>query len=124
MGTLQYDGVLIEFDDRVLAHIQIVITQKIRRGESFLMSWRDSVDYGNGHSAVWIHPAQNLFFKFSGGRNPAINDLWVAELFESANSSRGMLVSKEPDGSGNGARLAEGHAVTRPVMRPHVKPQQ
>ena len=30
MGTLQYDGVLVEFDDRLLAHLQIVIVQKIQ----------------------------------------------------------------------------------------------
>ena len=57
MGTLQYDGVLVEFDDRLLAHLQIVIVQKIRRGESFLMSWRDAAETGDGHSAIWIHPA-------------------------------------------------------------------
>jgi hypothetical protein len=121
MGSLQYDGVLVEFDDRVLAHLQIVIIQKIRRGESFLMSWRDSVETGNGHSAIWVHPAQNLYFKFSGGRHPSINEAWVTELLESANSSRGLLVTREPDPSGNGARLAEGRATKRSAVPPHVK---
>lgn len=95
MGTLQYDGVLVEFDDRLLAHLQIVIVQKIRRGESFLMSWRDSIETGNGHSAIWIHPTQNLYFKFSGSRSPAINQDWLEQLLLSANSSRGLLVMKE-----------------------------
>ncbi|MGI9824459.1 ATP-dependent DNA ligase [Agromyces sp. Marseille-Q5079] len=122
MGTLQYDGVLVEFDDRLLAHLQIVIVQKIRRGESFLMSWRNSVETGSGHSAIWIHPAQNLYFRFSGGRPPSINDAWVEDLFESANSSRGLVVTKEPAVTGDGARrLAEGRAAKRPAVPPHVK---
>lgn len=95
MGTLQYDGVLVEFEDRMLAHLQIVIVQKIRRGESFLMSWRDATETGSGHSAIWIHPSQSLYFKFSGSRNPAINQEWLEQLLLSANSSRGLLVIKE-----------------------------
>jgi len=95
VGTLQYDGILIEFDDRLLAHLQIVIVQKIRRGESFLMSWRDSSETGSGRSAIWIHPTQNLYFKFYGSRPSAINLEWVEELMNSANSPRGLLVMAE-----------------------------
>ena len=123
MGTLQYDGVLVEFDDRLLAHLQIVIVQKIRRGESFLMSWRDSNDTGDGHSAIWVHPAQNLYFKFAGGRNPAINEEWLRQLTDSANSARGMLVTKEPvAGSSDDERHpAEGRASRRPTVPPPRK---
>jgi hypothetical protein len=95
VGTLQYDGVLVEFEDRLLAHLQIVIVQKIRRGESFLMSWRDAAETGDGHSAIWIHPAQNLYFKFAGSKVPAINTEWLEELTLSANSPRGLLVIRE-----------------------------
>jgi hypothetical protein len=95
MGTLQYDGVLVEFDDRLLTHLQIVIVQKIRRGESFLMSWRDSTETGDGHSAIWIHPSQNLYFKFSGSKTPSINQEWLDRLMLSANGARGLLVMRE-----------------------------
>ena len=56
MGTLRYNGSVVEFDDRLLAHLQIVIVEKIRRGEAFLMSWSDTAGTGDGHSAIWIHP--------------------------------------------------------------------
>ena len=123
MGTLQYDGVLVEFDDRVLAHLQIVIVQKIRRGESFLMSWRDSADTGDGHSAIWIHPAQNLYFKFSGSRSPSINPEWIEHLTASANSSRGLLVMREGVSADmpTDADIAEGNASMRPEPPPRVK---
>jgi hypothetical protein len=124
MGTLQYDGVLVEFEDRLLAHLQVVIIQKIRRGESFLMSWRDSVETGGGHSAIWIHPSQNLYFKFAGGRAPSINPDWVAQLMLSANSARGLLVMREGSDAdaATDADVAQGETVERPAVRPKVKP--
>jgi hypothetical protein len=96
MGTLQYNGSRVEFDDRLLAHLQIVIVQKIRRGESFLMSWGDEAETGEGHSAIWIHPTHNLYFTFTRGKNPRINRAWLSELTNSANSARGLLVTEEP----------------------------
>ncbi|WP_312855081.1 DUF7882 family protein [Agromyces agglutinans] len=121
MGTLQYDGVLIEFDDRVLAHLQLVIVQKLRRNESFVMSWRDAQETGNGHSSVWVHPAQNLYFKFSGGRHPAINRDWLEQLMESANSARGLVITAEPDSAASGpVRPATSPGASR---RPAVPPQ-
>ena len=41
------------------------------------MSWRDSSDTGEGHSAIWIHPSQNLYFRFMGSKSPAINQEWI-----------------------------------------------
>lgn len=104
MGTLQYNGSVVEFDDRLLAHLQIVIVEKIRRGEAFLMSWSEKAETGDGHSAIWIHPTHNLHFTFVHGRNPRINRAWLSELTNSANSTRGLLVTEEPVESDIGAR--------------------
>lgn len=38
MGSIAYAGAVIEFEDRLLTHLHVVITQKFRRGESFPMS--------------------------------------------------------------------------------------
>lgn len=95
MGSLQYDGVIIQFEDRLLAHLQIVIVQKLRRGESFLMSWKDSNEVGDGRSAIWLHPVQPLYFKFFGSRAATINPQWLESLTDSANSSRGLVVTEE-----------------------------
>ncbi len=107
MGSLTYDRVTVEFDDRILAHLQIVIVQKLRRGESFLLSWRNAAEAGDGRSSAWLHPAIPLYFKFSGGQPPSINPLWLAQLTRSANSSQGLVATGEeramsdPDGSGH-----------------------
>jgi hypothetical protein len=95
MGSLTIDGVVVQFEDRVLTHLQIVIVQKLRKGESFLMSWRDADSVGDGRSSAWIHPSLSLYFKFSGSRVPAINREWLASLMTSANSSQGLIVTSE-----------------------------
>jgi hypothetical protein len=123
VGTLQYDGVLVEFEDRLLAHLQIVIVQKIRRGESFLMSWRDAAETGDGHSAIWIHPAQNLYFKFSGSKVPNINQEWLDQLTLSANSARGLLVMREGSTAAapTDADIASGKNIGKPNPAARIK---
>ena len=95
MGSISYDGLVVVVDDRTLTHLQIVIVNKLRRGEAFLMSWRDSVEAGSGRSAIWMHPQVLIYFKFDGSRVPAINERWLHELADSAESSRGLVVTTE-----------------------------
>ncbi len=97
MGKFTYDSTLVvDFDDRVLAHLQIVIGAKLRRNESFYFSWRDDSAVGNGRSVVWLHPAISIVYKFHGGRPPAINRTWIEELMATANSSAGLRIVPEP----------------------------
>jgi len=98
MGSLIYDSstIEIEFDDRTLEHLQIVIATKLRRRESFFFSWRDSQKVGDGRSSLWLDPSIPLYFKYSGGRVPSISRSWLAELTTSANSSSGLVLTDEP----------------------------
>ena len=95
MGTIRYDGERIEFEDRLLAHLQIVIVQKLRRGDSFLMSWVNSLAIGSGRSAIWFDRTIPLRFGFAGSRSPTINRDWLERLEASANSSTGLVVTGE-----------------------------
>jgi hypothetical protein len=95
MGSISYDGLVVAVDDRTLTHLQIVIVNKLRRGDAFLMSWKDSMDAGSGRSAIWLHPQVLIYFKFDGSRVPAINERWLRELADSAESSRGLVVTTE-----------------------------
>ena len=95
MGSLTYDGTIIQFDDRVLTHLQIIIVQKLTRGESFLMSWKDGSTVGDGRGAIWLAPTIPLYFKFLGSRVPNINQEWLMELGKSAESSTGLIVTDE-----------------------------
>ena len=97
MGKLTYDHSLtIEFDDRVLAHLQIVIGMKLRRNEAFYFSWKDDQRVGDGRTTIWVHPTIPLVFKYYGSRMPAVNREWIAVLEHSANTSQGLHIVEEP----------------------------
>ena len=97
MGKLIYGPTMtVEFDDRVLAHLQIVIGAKLRRGESCYFSWRDEARSGGGRTTLWLHPAMQLGYKYYGGHPPNINHAWVDLLMLSANTAAGLRLVPEP----------------------------
>ncbi|WP_104082981.1 ATP-dependent DNA ligase [Cryobacterium sp. Y11] len=98
MGTLLYgnQGIVINFDDRALTHLQIVISTKLRRRESFIFTWSDSADEGSGRSAIWLDPTSTLHYRYFGSRTPAINREWIEALMLSANSTGGLVLIAEP----------------------------
>jgi hypothetical protein len=109
MGSITYDGLVIEIDDRTLTHLQIVIVNKLRHGDGFLMSWKDSAAVG-GRRGIWLDRTIPLRFKFEGSRVPAINQQWLDQLMASADSSRGLIVTSE---NGHLDGLAVGDAGKR-----------
>ncbi|UTT61565.1 ATP-dependent DNA ligase [Microcella humidisoli] len=97
MGTLTYDSTLsADFDDRTLAHLQMVMGAKLRRNEAFYFSWKDDHSIGNGRSVIWMHPTIPISFKFFGSRPPAINREWIDELMLLANTPSGLYLVPEP----------------------------
>jgi hypothetical protein len=98
MGKLLYSSaaIEIEFDDRALAHIQIVVSAKLRRGEKFFFSWQDNISVGSGRSSIWLEQSIPLYFKFSGSRPVAINRAWLEALMTTANSASGLAFTPEP----------------------------
>lgn len=106
MGKFLYDAaVKVEFDDRLLAHLQIVISQKLRRGESFIFTWRNDASLGDGRTAVWLHPNASLVYKYHGSRQPALNRAWLEALTYAANSTSGLYLVPEPEGPATGEAL-------------------
>jgi hypothetical protein len=97
MGTLFYGAgrLAINFDDRVLAHLQIVISTKLRRQEYFMLNWRDDESVGDGRSSIWISPHTDLHFKYAGGRFPEIDRAWIEALSVSAASPLGLQLRDE-----------------------------
>lgn len=97
MGKFSYNTqVSATFDDRLLAHLQIVIGTKLRRAEPFFFTWKDDVSLGSGRTSLWIHPGASLTFKFSGNRQPQINRAWLEVLTSAANSPTGLYIISEP----------------------------
>jgi hypothetical protein len=83
----------IEIEDRALVHVQLVIVAKLRRAESFTLSWAAVGE--DTRSTVWIHPAIPLQFQFDTIVSPEVNGRWLQEL--NAGAARGDLrVTDEP----------------------------
>ncbi|MFS0793868.1 ATP-dependent DNA ligase [Microbacterium sp. 1P10AE] len=100
VGKFIYDGdIKVEFEDRLLAHLQAVIMAKVRRGESFPFTWKDDISIGGGRTTVYVHPNVSLVFKYHGSRNPQLSSSWLHALTYNANSGRGLYVIPEPDES-------------------------
>ncbi|WP_188743736.1 hypothetical protein [Agromyces bauzanensis] len=97
MGTLYYgeSGTPIGIDDRALAHLKVAITTKLRRGESFTLSWQHPADQARGRSTLWLHPSIALRFVFDDPEMPELSRDWVEELMRSANSTGGIMLVEE-----------------------------
>ncbi|QAY72333.1 hypothetical protein ET445_02260 [Agromyces protaetiae] len=116
MGTLYYgdSGTPIGIEDRALAHLKVAITTKLRRGESFTLSWVHPEGDPLGRSTLWLHPAIPLRFVFNEAQRPELSRPWVEELMRSANSTGGIELVPEhldtdaPDVDGD----AQGVAAT------------
>ena len=100
MGTIQYgNGDEIHIEDRALAHLKIVIATKLRRNESFTLSWRHPDGEPVGRSTIWLHPSIPLRFTFTTPEAPELNARWIQDLMQSASSSGGItLVDEVLDG--------------------------
>lgn len=97
MGVLYYGGSTspIRIEDRALAHLKFVITTKLRRGESFTMSWPHRDDEPAGRSSIWLHPAVPLRFVFEEPVGPELDRRYLANLAAAANSSGGIRLTAE-----------------------------
>jgi hypothetical protein len=96
MGRFIYDttATAVDIDDRTLAHLRIVVMNKLRRSEPFMFDVE--VGDGSGRRSFWIHPSVPLQFHFFGSRQPRINRLWIEELMQAASGPTGLTILPEP----------------------------
>jgi hypothetical protein len=120
VGTIYYGGSAtpIHIEDRALAHLKVVIATKLRRNESFTVSWQHPDDQPRGRSTLWLHPSIPLRFVFDDPEPPDLSREWIEELASSANSSGGILLIAEHFDTGpvpvidaNGDVVEEGVAL-------------
>lgn len=97
MGMLHYgeSTAPIHIEDRALAHLKVAIATKLRRNESFTLSWRHADGDPEGRSTIWLHPAIPLRFVFDDVEAPQLNLKWVEQLMHTANSSGGIQLVDE-----------------------------
>lgn len=95
MGTLHYGTTSFEMDDRLLAHLQLIIGVKLRRGEPFFMSWKAKASTGHGRHAVWIDNGVAIHCEYAGGTQPQLNMAWAERLADLASKGGGLIVQAE-----------------------------
>ena len=83
-----------DIDDRTLAHLRVVIMNKLRRSESFMFDL--AMSDGSGSRSFWISPSVPIQFQFSGSRTPRINRAWVEQLMAAASGPKGLAIIPEP----------------------------
>jgi hypothetical protein len=96
MGSLYYGGSEpIHIEDRALAHLKVVVATKLRRNESFTLTWKHPEGDSEGRSTVWLHPSIPLRFVFDETETPVLSRRWIEDLAHSASSSGGITLVDE-----------------------------
>ncbi len=96
MGTLFYGAsrTPIRIDDRILHHLRLVATSKLRRNEPFVISWHHAAETGGGRSSIWVHPACDLHYKFDGNTPAAVDQDLIEAMSLAANAARGIEIDE------------------------------
>ncbi len=98
MGCIIYGSGIerrLDVDDRTLAHVKAVVVMKLRRNESFLLSWQWQSQQGRRIS-LWMHPAIPLQFELDTLEPIELNRAWLEELMVSTNSRGDLDIGMEP----------------------------
>lgn len=99
MGTLEYVTAqhIAEIDDRTLAHLQIVICNKLRRDERFTLTLSPTEGASGPKSVLWLTSSLPLRFTYSSPEPQIINRAWLNVLADAAFSSAGLRLIPEPE---------------------------
>ncbi|MEX8032891.1 hypothetical protein AB6V29_07660 [Microbacterium sp. 20-116] len=110
----------ISIDDRMLAHVKVVVATKLRRGESFTLSWVHGQDEPTGRSTIWLQPSIPLRFVFDSEQPEALDQNLLKRMANDANSSRGLsldIALDEPAATSAPVRTAATSKPTRSLVR-------
>jgi len=110
----------IRIDDRMLAHVKVVVATKLRRGESFTLSWVHGPEEPVGRSTIWLQPSIPLRFVFDSEQPEALDQNLLKRMANDANSSRGLsldIALDEPVAKVAPSRApASASKTTRPLV--------
>lgn len=97
VGFLYYgDGVhRIRIGDHALAHLRVVMATKLRRSESFTLSWHHPDDHPEARTTLWLHPSIPLRVVLDAADPPPLDREWLEELARSAAAPGGIVLGPE-----------------------------
>ncbi|MDU0367894.1 hypothetical protein AB0O16_07450 [Microbacterium sp. NPDC089180] len=93
MATLFYgsDTAPISLPDRLMGYIKVITSTKLRRGESFTLTWTGT-DEESGRSTIWLQPAIPLRFVFESPEPEQLVGDYLRSLADQANAASGLVV--------------------------------
>lgn len=91
MGRLHYgdDGAIAQLADEDLEHLQVVIVNKLRRSEPFLLTI-DSDDALEPTLAFWIHEHADLRFAFDHREQSPTDRSRLEHMIQQASTTSGL----------------------------------
>lgn len=94
MGKLFYgsDPQPIEIDDRLLQYLQVVLATKLRRSESFTLTWTDA-EAQHSRTTLWVQPSISMRFQFSTAEPARLSGGYLRQLADQAAMSSGLLLN-------------------------------
>jgi len=99
MGHLYYGNATnpVLIPDRQLAYLKVIATTKLRRSESFTVSWRHVDDTPGARTTLWLQPSIPLQFVFDCPEVEKLDPAHLRELAAQANSSAGLVLDLAAD---------------------------
>ena len=73
----------------------MVIATKLRKGESFTLSWQHPDGQPEGRSTIWLAPPIPLRFTFEDPERPELSGEWLEQLAQSASAIGGIFLTAE-----------------------------
>jgi hypothetical protein len=91
VGTLYYGAsrLALKIDDVTLAHLRVVTTAKLRRGESFAITWADPDASDEARESLWVHRDADLMYVLDGPV-PRLDTALLASMSAAAYVPRGV----------------------------------
>jgi hypothetical protein len=75
-----------------LAHLQMVVSTKLRRGEPFFLTWVLPAYMGSGRHSIWIDNAVPLFFLYASTSRSTLDMTWMDRALIAAASPKGLYL--------------------------------
>ncbi|MEX0153229.1 hypothetical protein [Microbacterium sp. LMI1-1-1.1] len=93
MAKLYYgsDTTPVALPDRLLSYIKVIAATKLRRNESFTLTWTGD-DTGDGRQTIWLQPSIALRFVFETPEPEQLVGEYLRQLADQSNSSAGLML--------------------------------
>lgn len=90
MGRLIYqERHVLDIEDRLLSHLRVVIMNKLRRQEPFMLMAPHSEQ---GMLSLWLHPATPITMQFYGSRAPQLDSHLIEQMMHDASGPNGLVL--------------------------------